>query len=426
LRDSVQKGTDAATFTHNMNKIYIRMAGPNYNARLLLLRNVVLRRFIFDNPHALWAEEDPNQDDPALDIDYPSAGSSPEVNGEPTTSPPPPKKRRTVGGRVAKGQDFWSLVDAWFISKQELGKKLTDPAWKKLLEEYVQFDEDGFQKRPQPRPHFQRAATSQTNHITGGLDVRGSSFLALKQRLEVVIQLLEIKIEQMTTFLFDCTNTSCLKTQESAATLAWPQQAQWMYDCLSLFVSLTVFSSYMVLTYQEFKFQHQLDMLPCHPKPFSYKVVVFSRLLYLISMHLFWVPYWDAKKLGRAGRKREMLRQAPRNEQVALTKGRLTDADAAGESDHAGRSSVHIQLTALFHAGQHSPANTLALANIQGLQMLFHHGRSLAKGASDSALAKWSAKTSGFLNTLISVNMQTIEVLMQWIGRYSEPLAYIC
>ncbi|KAJ3894364.1 hypothetical protein GG344DRAFT_41156, partial [Lentinula edodes] len=44
LRDSIEKGIDAATFTYNMNKIYIRMAGPNYNQRLLLLRNVVLVR----------------------------------------------------------------------------------------------------------------------------------------------------------------------------------------------------------------------------------------------------------------------------------------------------------------------------------------------------------------------------------------------
>ncbi|KAJ3846382.1 hypothetical protein EV368DRAFT_69967, partial [Lentinula lateritia] len=42
LRDSVEKGTDAATFTHNMNKVYIRMAGPSYNAHLLLLCNIVL------------------------------------------------------------------------------------------------------------------------------------------------------------------------------------------------------------------------------------------------------------------------------------------------------------------------------------------------------------------------------------------------
>ncbi|KAJ3904022.1 hypothetical protein F5879DRAFT_1033979 [Lentinula edodes] len=175
LRDGVEKGTDAATFTHSMNKVYIRMAGPSYNTHLLLLRNIVLRRFIFDNPNTLWAEEDPNQYDSAMDVNNPSPSASPQLNGESTISPPPPKKLRTVGGRVVKGQDFWSLVDAWFASKKELGKKLTDPGWKKLLEEYVQFDEDGFRKRPQQQPPHERAATSQADHNTGGLNARGSN-----------------------------------------------------------------------------------------------------------------------------------------------------------------------------------------------------------------------------------------------------------
>ncbi|KAJ3858189.1 hypothetical protein EV359DRAFT_69210 [Lentinula novae-zelandiae] len=147
LRDSIEKGTDAATFTYNMNKIYIRMAGPNYNQCLLLLRNIVLRCFIFDNPNALWAEEDPNQDDSASDNRLQSEAKFP-----------------------------WSLVDSWFASKQDLGRKLTDPAWKELLEEYVQFDENGFQKRPQGQPPLQGA---QAALITSGLNMRGSSTLGM-------------------------------------------------------------------------------------------------------------------------------------------------------------------------------------------------------------------------------------------------------
>ncbi|KAJ4474049.1 hypothetical protein C8J55DRAFT_562693 [Lentinula edodes] len=168
LRDSIEKGTDAAMFTHNMNKIYIRMAGPNYNQRLLLLRNVVLRRFIFDNPNALWAEEDPNQDDSASDNNNTQSSES--------STPPPPKKRKTaVGGKISKGKDFWSLVDSWFVSKQDLGKKLTDPAWKELLEQYVQFDEDGFQKRVRLQP----SQGAQAAHNAGGLNVQGGSTLGM-------------------------------------------------------------------------------------------------------------------------------------------------------------------------------------------------------------------------------------------------------
>ncbi|KAJ3925568.1 MAG: hypothetical protein NXY57DRAFT_1068417 [Lentinula lateritia] len=153
LRDSVEKGTNVAIFTHNMNKIYIRMAGPNYNKRLLLLRNVVLRCFIFDNPNVLWAEEDPNHDDSGPEPSNTGSGSLPEIHvvqEESVSTPLRSKKCKTAAvGRVRKGQDFWSLVDAWFVSKRELGKKLTDPGWKQLLEDYVEFDENGFRDRHQ-------------------------------------------------------------------------------------------------------------------------------------------------------------------------------------------------------------------------------------------------------------------------------------
>lgn len=44
------------------------------------------------------------------------------------------KKRKlkpAATGRIAKGQDFWSLVDKWFVKKlEELGRKITDSKWK--------------------------------------------------------------------------------------------------------------------------------------------------------------------------------------------------------------------------------------------------------------------------------------------------------
>ncbi|KAJ3858248.1 hypothetical protein EV359DRAFT_88025 [Lentinula novae-zelandiae] len=52
--------------------------------------------------------------------------------------------KSSAGGCVPKGQDFWSLIDSWFNSKKDLGKKLTDEGWKQLLEGYVRFDEAGF------------------------------------------------------------------------------------------------------------------------------------------------------------------------------------------------------------------------------------------------------------------------------------------
>ncbi|KAJ3832687.1 hypothetical protein F5878DRAFT_666338 [Lentinula raphanica] len=111
--DSItKKPISAADFTHNMNKIYCRPGGPDFNRQQILLRNVILRRFVYDNKQTIWAAE---EDDDA-DGEQPPEGAT---------------KKRKRGGRVAKGQDFWSLVDAWYSEKKkDLGKKLSDPRWK--------------------------------------------------------------------------------------------------------------------------------------------------------------------------------------------------------------------------------------------------------------------------------------------------------
>ncbi|KAJ3844655.1 hypothetical protein F5878DRAFT_655675 [Lentinula raphanica] len=141
LRDSVSQGTSAAKFTHEMNKIYRRAGGPQYNDRLILIRN---RRFIYDNQNVLWLEEDGSD---TITPDLEGQGSQTDPRGE-NSSEPPAKKRKTLkqtaGGRVPKGQDFWSLVDAWYQEKKSLGKKITDAGWKQLIEDYIRFDEAGF------------------------------------------------------------------------------------------------------------------------------------------------------------------------------------------------------------------------------------------------------------------------------------------
>ncbi|KAJ3875812.1 hypothetical protein F5051DRAFT_442067 [Lentinula edodes] len=145
LRDGVANGTNAVDFTHSMNKIYRRAGGPHFNEQILLLRNVLLRRFIVDNPSAVWLEED------GLDV-VPAEADSENFSPSPETQEQPAKKRKktlktAAGGRVPKGQDFWSLVDAWFIPKRkEFGEKLTDPRWRALLDDYVSFDEGGFNR----------------------------------------------------------------------------------------------------------------------------------------------------------------------------------------------------------------------------------------------------------------------------------------
>ncbi|KAF9029674.1 hypothetical protein BDP27DRAFT_1436519 [Rhodocollybia butyracea] len=70
------------------------------------------------------------------------------VEESPQEASEPPAKRKKVSknqGKKAKGHDFWSMVDEWYGEKmKELGTKITDPGWKQLLEDFVNFDEPGF------------------------------------------------------------------------------------------------------------------------------------------------------------------------------------------------------------------------------------------------------------------------------------------
>ncbi|KAJ3887148.1 hypothetical protein GG344DRAFT_81030 [Lentinula edodes] len=128
--DSItKKPISAADFTHNMNKTYCRPGGPEFNSQHILLRNIVLRRFVYDRRQIDWAVEEETE----------------SIEGDDNSEAPNKKRKR--GGRVARGRDFWSLVDTWYKDqKKDLGKKLTDPRWKELLEEYTRYDESGFRE----------------------------------------------------------------------------------------------------------------------------------------------------------------------------------------------------------------------------------------------------------------------------------------
>ncbi|KAJ3803639.1 hypothetical protein F5876DRAFT_84831 [Lentinula aff. lateritia] len=107
LRDSISSSMTAIVFTHKMSKLYRRTGGSKYDECLLLLRNVILCRYIVDHPNTVWVEED--LDDTTAQLDTPSISTT--ENGE-----WPAKKQRTLkasaGGCDPKGQDFWSLIDA--------------------------------------------------------------------------------------------------------------------------------------------------------------------------------------------------------------------------------------------------------------------------------------------------------------------------
>ncbi|ESK81274.1 hypothetical protein Moror_8470 [Moniliophthora roreri MCA 2997] len=93
--------------------------------------DAVKRRFTVDNPDIVWADEDE------------SGGQGGQDDSE------APKKRkktnRSVGGRVPKGKDFWTLFDAFMDSKvKENGRKISDHAWKSYLSLLAHDDDAGF------------------------------------------------------------------------------------------------------------------------------------------------------------------------------------------------------------------------------------------------------------------------------------------
>ncbi|KAK6991454.1 hypothetical protein R3P38DRAFT_2803758 [Favolaschia claudopus] len=110
-----------------MTAMKFKRGGPGLDLDVAYsVHNAILvrRRFARENPAAIGVEEVEAEEEDALD--------------ETSSSPAPPSKKRKVspagsgGGRIPKGKDFWSLVDAFFVKKiNEFGSKnLQSTGWK--------------------------------------------------------------------------------------------------------------------------------------------------------------------------------------------------------------------------------------------------------------------------------------------------------
>ncbi|KIM36128.1 hypothetical protein M413DRAFT_31883 [Hebeloma cylindrosporum] len=123
-------------FTYEMAMKYKRGgAGENLD-RGFTLRNALLRKFVLEN----------------LKIAQTPEAADPENEDSDSTTSPPPQKRKHVaqntkksGGRIARGQDFWSLVDAFFTKLvKDWGRVLTAPSWKAYMDEVILEDNKRF------------------------------------------------------------------------------------------------------------------------------------------------------------------------------------------------------------------------------------------------------------------------------------------
>ncbi|KIM57522.1 hypothetical protein SCLCIDRAFT_28758 [Scleroderma citrinum Foug A] len=86
--------------------------GATYTAHL-----AILRHFSYEHPDLLDREEE-MEEEPA------------QLNDERSSTEPPARKKQKRGGRVAKGQDFWSQAEKWFDARRkQWGDSWTAPGW---------------------------------------------------------------------------------------------------------------------------------------------------------------------------------------------------------------------------------------------------------------------------------------------------------
>ncbi|KAF4584959.1 hypothetical protein EYR40_001785 [Pleurotus pulmonarius] len=123
LRDSIigEKKCSLEDFTMATAPKYKRFGIGEAISKADMIHNVLLRAIAYEHRAILAVEDGEASDDEA----------------ENRTPAPAPKKRKR-GGRVAKGEDFWSLVDAYFIKQVEAnGRLMKTPQWKEIIDRLV-------------------------------------------------------------------------------------------------------------------------------------------------------------------------------------------------------------------------------------------------------------------------------------------------
>ncbi|KAI0723527.1 hypothetical protein C8Q76DRAFT_794454 [Earliella scabrosa] len=117
----------------------------------LTIRNALLRRFALDNPQILnIAETEVDEDTPGSEAD-PEGGLCVDAQAGPAQ-----KKRKTAttaGGRVPRGQDFWSQVDVYLAGYIiQWGNNITAPEWKTFVDDVIFRDHQNFPDRSYSLP----------------------------------------------------------------------------------------------------------------------------------------------------------------------------------------------------------------------------------------------------------------------------------
>ncbi|KAH9948702.1 hypothetical protein B0H21DRAFT_890351 [Amylocystis lapponica] len=129
IRDSIL-GDNRRTLTEFSydSALKYKRGGPGEQLDLgFVVHNAILRRFGLEHTDLIGVQE-------AEDSDINEDGDSDEA--------PKKKRKRRAGGRITKGEDFWSRVDAFFVKEVAArGKRLTGSQWKPYVEESIARDD---------------------------------------------------------------------------------------------------------------------------------------------------------------------------------------------------------------------------------------------------------------------------------------------
>ncbi|KAJ7688024.1 hypothetical protein B0H17DRAFT_1201703 [Mycena rosella] len=157
IRNSICGDTPStlSTFTYTSASKFKR-GGPGLSLDIgYTIHNAHLRRFAIENPSIIGVEDVVEDED---------------SNDDPGSSPAPASKKRKLntaahaGGRIPKGKDFWSQVDAFFATKiHEFGSKnLQSPGWKEYNSETIRRDEQRFPNDNQQREASPAVSSSES------------------------------------------------------------------------------------------------------------------------------------------------------------------------------------------------------------------------------------------------------------------------
>ncbi|KAG6884027.1 hypothetical protein C0992_007154 [Termitomyces sp. T32_za158] len=120
------KSTSLAEFAYSLALKY-KQGGPGEKLdNIFVIHTALLCNFTLNNPDLIGEEEPKGEGSVGID----DASQCPQK-----------KKRKSLGGRLARGEDYWSKVEAYFEKEiATRGWNLAGHGWKDIVDEIVRLE----------------------------------------------------------------------------------------------------------------------------------------------------------------------------------------------------------------------------------------------------------------------------------------------